>query len=320
MYDSEEARRLCSPTAVRPRGTPPEAAAAAGGLSELELALAVPSAAVFRLRPDAVVLYQALDTLGRVRSRVRTACCVHEARGDAGWFGRRGSAGALRGRAFQLSVRLDCVASALAAVEDGAAGPLPSLHLFDASGAAVHRIWLEDPDRHPVFYALVQRLHEATPAASAGDRRAGDPERRGGVDRERADDPFAPAAGCPLEPRAAGLALEIAQRLGVGVVVTARTAALSQSFTGVLDAVHGATGGLAARAPGFELRLCEQAIARVRLVRVRSPDGEQQILAAYDSSGRLSLQVGGACAPAGTEGEGWRACTTQLPRSSAPSP
>jgi putative hemin transport protein len=114
------------------------------GVSEAELLSCNCGGNVTRLTGDFRQLLKRVTALGRTMALTRNESCVHERKGvyeDISWSGH---VGLVLGPDIDLRLFFSHWKKGYAVTEDNPRGTMRSLQLFDASGAAVHKIYLQE--------------------------------------------------------------------------------------------------------------------------------------------------------------------------------
>jgi putative hemin transport protein len=157
-----EALRAVNPT-VRIRDAADEL-----GVSEAELLATTVGTTATRLSGDVAALVHALPSLGRCMALTRNAHAVSEVRGRYGGIELEGHVGQVVGDHIDLRLFLQHWRSMFAVVEPNASAPdglRRSVHVFDAHGTAVHKVYVEpDGGDRDEFDALVRRFAAPPPA------------------------------------------------------------------------------------------------------------------------------------------------------------
>lgn len=131
-------------------------AAGALGVSEAELLATSLGETVTRLAGDWRALIRLLPALGRCMALTRNEYAVSEVRGEYGGIELDGHVGQVLGKAIDLRIFLRAWTHGFTVEEPGAAGGTPrrSLQFFDASGTAVHKIFVEPEGSEDAFAKL----------------------------------------------------------------------------------------------------------------------------------------------------------------------
>ncbi len=135
-------QRLAELRAAHPR-TRLRDAADELGVSEAELVATGIGETTTQLSGEWADLVRILPTLGRCMALTRNPQVVSEVRGVYGGVRIQGVTGQVAGKAIDLRLFLRAWRHGFAVEEPGPGGPRRSLQFFDASGAAVHAVFLE---------------------------------------------------------------------------------------------------------------------------------------------------------------------------------
>jgi len=128
------------------------------GASEAALIAAFCGGPVVRLRPEWREILAALPSLGTVMALTRNEHAVIEKIGPFENVELQGHAGLVLGSAIDLRLFLDEWRMGFAVREDGELGLHQSLQFFDASGTAVHKVFLRQDSDAAAFDRLVARF------------------------------------------------------------------------------------------------------------------------------------------------------------------
>lgn len=308
-------------------------AAAALGVSEVELVDAGCVGRAIRLQPDWQGLFQRFRGLGRVMALTRSQHAVHEKVGCYEEVDVRAHGGLVLGPDIDLRLFLNRWRYAFAVETDAQA----SLQFFDGQGRAVHKICMREESDRSAWARLVADFawddaETLVPVASA--TRAAPPARRNpkpgaealraawfalkdthdfvvmlsklGLDRLEAFRSVGRDLAQPVLPGALRWTLQAAAASGQPIMVFVSNKATIQIHTGPV--VNLATAGewLNVMDPGFTLRLRETAIDQAWVVRKPTSDGVVTSLELFDADGAVIAYVFGARKPGEAEAQGWR--------------
>jgi putative hemin transport protein len=320
-------------------------AAAVLGASEAELLATGCGAGVRRLRPEWTVLLEALPEFGRVMALTRNAWAVHEKHGAYGNMDLSGHAGLVLNGAIDLRLFLQQWHVAFAVWDEVRGTPRRSLHIFDASGTAVHKVYLESGASDAGFDALAERLAAADqsplqsvrelPAPEAGPARA-DAEvdvaalrrdwhamqdthefhgllRRLNVERLQALRLAGAELAWPVGNDALRHVLLDAARTELPIMVFVASPGVVQIHGGPVQTVREMGPWLNVLDPDFNLHVRQDGVASSWVVRKPTADGVVTSLELYAAMGEMILQVFGVRKPGQPEREDWRALAEQLP-------
>lgn len=157
------------------------------GCSEAELlhaALAEPDAAtgysVTRLADDPKSIFGRIPSLGRVMALTRNDAVVSETYGEYGEISGHGNAAVVHTEGIDLRVDFSHWRYAFAVTMQGHQRELRGLHFFDASGTAIHKVYLTDDSDAAAYEEIVRTFAHETPeeAVEPGAVRA-TPDNRG---------------------------------------------------------------------------------------------------------------------------------------------
>ena len=318
------------------------------GASEAELvATGVDGDAVRLAAPEGGwrALVPELEALGEVMALTRNDACVHEKHGVYDNVSLDLPHGMALVLDDPIDLRLFCARwrSAFAVATPHGTGTRRSLQFFDASGDAVHKVFLTDASDGAAYDAFVARHRDAAPAALAVEPRP--------APRPEAPDAQVDAEGFlaawaelqdthdffPLLARfgvtrtqalrlAEGRFTERAEALAVRRAVEAAAADGTPIMVfvgnpGALQIHSGPVTRLVDRGPwfnvldpGFNLHLDEAQITDAWVVVKPSVDGDVTAVEAYDAGGRQIVQLFGARKPGIPELPAWRDIVAGLPR------
>ncbi len=335
------------------RSTRPELrirdAAAALGTTELELLATTVGATARWLDGDARALLHGLCGVGRCMALTRSEHAVSEVRGRYGGVELAPHAGQVVGEHVDLRVFLDHWRHAIAVDEpDPKHGELRrrSIHVFDASGAAVHKIYLEhDGGDVAAWQALIDR--HAVPAPIAAPALA--PTRPPPLAHVRADAGVDVAAlradwdamtdthefffllrkhrvartqalrlagaerARRVENGAMAALLAEASETGARIMIFVGNRGCLQVFSGAVDRVRRTGPWLNVLDPGFNLHLREDRIASSWVVCKPTSSGIVRSLELYDDTGEtIALTFRKRDDRAAAEDPAWRDTLARL--------
>jgi putative hemin transport protein len=311
------------------------------GVSEAELVASRCGEGVVALDARYKELVEGLVSLGSVKTMTRNGTAVIERWGAFETVEIEGAMGQVAGeeidlRLFLRSWRQVCAVEALSA-----SGVRRSVQIFDAHGASVHKIYLEDESKLEAFQALVE-LHRAEPSSAAieplpapkaelrddeidvaglhagWDARANTHEffillRRFNVSRSQAlrlggRDRAHPVAVSSLEP-----ALRLAADTQLPIMIFVGNRGLIQIHTGTIRNVQRMHGWLNVLDPRFNLHVREETIASAWVVRKPTSDGIVTSFELYDAAGENVLLMFGKRKPGAVEDPRWRELVAGFP-------
>lgn len=114
-----------------------------------------------RLRAEWPDIMAALEPLGEVMALTRNGSCVHEKTGVYRNVSHQHHVGLVLGGAIDLRVFYRHWAHGFAVSEETANGTQRSLQFFDASGTAIHKIFLQSQSNLQAFSDLVEHFADA---------------------------------------------------------------------------------------------------------------------------------------------------------------
>lgn len=298
-------------------------AAASLGVSEAELIASECGERVTRLAGHFDELVQHLPQLGRVKAVTRNASCAHEKSGvyedvtASRHFGLAGGAD-LNPRAFYRRWKFG-----YAVREQTRDGDRFSLRFYDASGAAVHKLYLDPESRVDRYHALVADFEAAhqEPGEIVAARERAIPEKpdseidvpalrtawaamqkprdfasllnRFKVTRMQALRLADPCFAYPLPVMSLRRLFLTAAGTAHPVLVALSNAAHIQIYDGPVTDVQAAGTTLDVRAADFRLRLREEFVYDAWAVRKPSIDGTAAFLEIFDEAGNATVVVFG---------------------------
>ena len=131
-------------------------AAAAIGVTEGEAIASLAGDRAIRLKRDFPALIAALQPLGDVMALTRNESVVHERVGTYLDASHQGHVGLVLGEDIDLRLFYSQWKHGFALTEDTPNGPQRSLQVFDATGTAVHKIFLKPQSNLAEYMALVE--------------------------------------------------------------------------------------------------------------------------------------------------------------------
>lgn len=327
-------------TAAREMGVS-EAELVATGVDGEAIPLAMPGTNWREIIPE-------LEALGEVMALTRNDACVHEKHGVYDQV----SIDLPHGMALVLDdpidLRLFCArwrfGFAVSTPWDGGAdGFRHSLQFFDASGDAVHKVFLTRKSDLDAYHALVA-AHRASGDLTVDTEPRPTPEAETPDAEVDVDGFLAAWAGLqdthdffPLlrdhglsrtqalrlaegrfteraEPLAVRRALEAASATGTPIMVFVGNRGAIQIHSGPVQKLVERGPWFNVLDPGFNLHLDETQIADVWVVVKPTEDGDVTAVEAYDASGQQIVQLFGERKPGRPELELWRETVRALPR------
>lgn len=321
------------------------------GVSEGELIAAHPAASgesptrsaglqARRLRGGWPQLVGSLESVGTVMALTRNPSCVHERVGIYREVSATGPAGRemglVLGGAIDLRIFYSHWAHGFAVTEAHEGDVQRSFQFFDASGTAVHKVFMTPQTDRQAWARLVESFADdqaapgmtatAPPArpAEAPDRsidRAGFQQawasmrdtheffgllRSHGLSRTQALRLADPRFAQPVDPASAQQVLSVAAATGTPIMVFVGNPGMIQIHSGPVHKVAVTGPWLNVLDPGFNLHLREDHIARAWLVRKPTVDGLVSSLELFDASGETLAMFFGERKPGRPELCAWR--------------
>ena len=311
------------------------------GVSEAELVATCEGDGTVRLRGDWGALIQEIETLGEVMALTRNVACVHEKKGvyrNVKLYERH-RMGAVLDEEIDLRLMLDrwrfgfAVETPAEGMQDGLRR---SLQFFDASGIAVHKVFLTRQSNVDAYERLVDKYRQPNPAPPLDVvSKARAPEET--PDAEIDPEPFLQAwrtlkdthdffpllkkhrigrlqalrlaegeFAHHIEPSSARQALQQAADTGMPIMVFVGSPGCIQIHTGPVNKLKEHGPWYNVLDPRFNLHLREERIAAAWVVSKPTEDGVVTALEFYDAEGGQIVQFFGKRKPGMPEMESWR--------------
>lgn len=298
-------------------------------VSEMEVVASRVGSGVTRLVSDWDRLFAALPSLGDIMALTRNEGVVHERRGTYGALEGAGPVRTVLGPDIDLRVFLMHWSSAWAVDE----GERRSIQVFDASGAAVHKVYVDQRGNLAAFEGLVASLASETPTPVPAQKAAHAEER---PDAEIDVEGFRAAWRALTDThgfvgllRTFGVARsqamrlappEMVEHLGVSALATVLTTASSsetpimvfvgnpgciQIHSGPVRRIVPTEGWLNVLDPTFNLHVRVDRITACWRVRKPTSDGIVTSLEVYDPDGELAVQLFGIRKPGKPQSPAW---------------
>lgn len=285
-----------------------------------------------------------LKPLGRVMVLTRNEQCVHERTGEyENISGHGGKIGLITGKDIDLRLFYSEWAFAYAVTVEARGQPLHSFQFFDASGHAIHKVYLKNDEALPIYKALVEKYRaedqsQEQPVSAPKPKEAlketlTEDEREAfvqswselkdthdffvmlhkhGVTRlcsmESAEGRFT----FPVGNDTATKLLHAASERNVPIMVFVGNDAAIQIHTGPVNKIVPMDNWINVLDPDFNLHLKTDGIARSWIVEKPTKDGTVTSLEIYDDNGELIAQFFGARKPGIPERDDWRALASEL--------
>nr|WP_315464350.1 ChuX/HutX family heme-like substrate-binding protein [uncultured Rhodoferax sp.] len=295
--------------------------------------------------PDIVAT---LESLGEVMALTRNPSCVHEKTGTYAHITRNGHIGLVQSGAIDLRIFYAQWQHGFAVMEENEAGPQRSLQFFDASGRAVHKVFLkahsdvaayeqlvaqwQAPDQDPAFQTQAPAPEPEVLADAAIDAVGFLDEwgqlrdthdffgllKRHKVSRIQA---MRLAQGRFVRPVARSSVLQLlnlAVQHQTPLMVFVGNPGVIQIHTGPIHKVAVMGPWVNVLDPDFNLHLREDQIDSAWIVRKPADDDSVHSLEVFDASGNTIAMFFGARKPGIPESRDWRALLTQIQEEHAP--
>ncbi len=332
-------------TAWRTSQGRPQAVAVALGVSEcalLEAAGLTGESWCHWLDPQRVrdVLMQ-LPTLGRVMALTRNHAVVHEKVGSYGPGELDGHVGMIIHDGIDLRLFLDHWRHMVAVDDCPELGLRASLQWFDASGSAVHKVYLRPESDREAFDTIVDSARKSESAqgirfqaTAPGDYAADDDVdqerllaewsqlqdthdfqgllRRHRISREQALRLAPPELARPVSPVTLEATLTHAATRELSIMVFVRNRGCVQIHRGPVRRIEPMQDWLNVLDPEFNLHISRSAVARLWVVRKPTRHGVVSALEVYDAAGDLVLTLFGDRPAHEPEPRAWRTWIDQL--------
>jgi len=282
-----------------------------------------------------------LPALGQVMALTRNHAVVHEKIGTYGLGELDGHVGLIINDGIDLRLFLDHWRHMVAVDDCEEIGLRASLQWFDASGAAVHKVFLRPTSDRSAFDAMVASARcpraaaeahfmpypPANTVADAAVKRESlisewsqleDTHefqsllRRHRVAREQALRLAPPEFAGQVANASLEATLTHVAAVELPIMVFVRNRGCVQIHSGKVERIEPMDAWLNVLDPGFNLHVRRAAIARTWVVRKPTRHGVVSALEAYDADGDLVLTLFGARPAREPEPEGWRAWIDHL--------
>lgn len=289
-----------------------------------------------RLRTEWVNIIAALEPLGEVMALTRNASCVHEKIGVYRKTSCHDNTGLVLGGEIDLRIFYKQWRHGFAVSEMLGDIPQRSLQFFDASGTAIHKIFLKPQSDIAAYAALVERFADTRqnngliPVASD----AAEPEqpdntvdirgfrdawsglrdthdffgllKRFGVSRMQALRLADPHYVQQVDITSAHQILDSAASEGIAIMVFVGNAGMIQIHTGTVHRITLSGPWVNVQDSGFNLHLREDHIASAWVVRKPTVDGLVTSLELFDKEGKVIAMFFGERKPGKPERCEWR--------------
>ncbi|APR82337.1 Hemin transport protein HmuS [Minicystis rosea] len=331
--------------ATHPHAHPREAAEALG-VTEAQLIAARCGDGVTRLDERWKELFEALPSLGEVKTMTRNPSAVLERWGAFNRVEIEGPMGQVVGADIDLRLFLRNFRRAFAVVDPAPNGKLRrSLQLFDAQGVSVHKVYLDDEARLADFEALVsqhtspdQSTEEPADPAPPAPKPAAEVDveafragwdamqdtheffglmRKFGLTRTQA---LGVAGGERAYPVAASSLEQVLRAVAadeIKIMIFVGNRGMIQIHSGLVHRIDDRGGWLNVLDPRFNLHVRADEVAEAWVVRKPTSDGIVTSLELFDGKGETVLLMFGYRKPRMEEDARWRGVIASLRRLSA---
>lgn len=301
-----------------------------------------------RLRTEWPQIVQALEPVGEVLALTRNESCVHEKTGTYTNASHTGQMGLVLGGAIDLRVFYRRWAHGFAIEEPIEKGLQRSLQFFDASGVAIHKVFLRDTGNAAAWEALVADFADERQPAGIQVQPAEPPAperpdadiavpafrqawasmrdtheffgllKKHGVTRTQALRLADPQFVQRVEPDAAPLMLNAAARDGVPIMVFVGNPGMIQIHSGAVKKIVTMGPWLNVLDEGFNLHLRADHIASAWVVGKPTSDGLVSSLELFDAGGQTIAMFFGERKPGKPELPSWRSLMDAVVRETTP--
>jgi putative hemin transport protein len=312
------------------------------GVSEAELVASQCGDGVTRLQGDFRELMKRVPAIGRVMALTRNESCVHERKGTYEGVSNEGHVGLVLGPDIDLRVFYRQWSFGYAVEEKLKDGLRRSLQFYDASGTAIHKIYLEPGSAVAAYERIVadfrsprQAPGETVAAAQAPEAELPDAQidqaglraawaamkdtheffgilKKFKVTRTQALRLAEPRFAQPLPVAKVRELLETVSRSGLPIMVFVGNPGNIQIHTGPVKNVKIMGPWLNVLDPDFNLHLREDQVHAVWRVRKPTSDGLVTSVELFDRAGGNVALIFGKRKPGIPESEQWRATAAGL--------
>jgi putative hemin transport protein len=312
------------------------------GVTEAELIASECGNGVTRLEGDFRRLLERLDEVGPVMALTRNDDVVHEKVGRYENVSADGMVGIALGDDIDLRLFFQHWKLGYAVTESTEHGPRLSLQFYDASGTAVHKVFLREESSVPACQVLVEAFvssrqtpgERVEPRPPAGEIDAAAPDAQGllagwakmqdtheffpllkkfGVSRTQA---LRIARGRFAEPASLGAVralLDDVASTGLPIMIFVGNRGCIQIHTGPVKNIKIMGPWLNVMDPGFNLHMREDRIASAWVVRKPTSEGDVTSLELFNAGGETMAMLFGKRKPGIPELQDWRDAVARLP-------
>ncbi|PKM22381.1 MAG: hemin-degrading factor [Gammaproteobacteria bacterium HGW-Gammaproteobacteria-14] len=311
------------------------------GVSEMSLLLTEPEDHVLRLKDTFSDIYASLSGLGRIMTLARNDEVVHETIGTMTRFtvSAQGRMGLCLGD-IDLRVFFSNWAHGYAVTDKGPKGDRHSLQFFDASGAAVHKVYAVSATDMTAWQELVNRYLAETQRPEITESMAEKPARykgfvdhdqlrndwqsitdvhefhgmlkKHGLDRLTALESIGTDWAYPVATNALEVVLNRVASDSLPIMVFVGNKGIVQIYTGPVVRLVNIPGWFNVLDHDFNLHVSTGGISAVWVVKRPSEDGDITSLDGFNRDGELVFSVFGARKPGVPEMARWRDVVASL--------
>ena len=295
-----------------------------------------------RLRPEFPAIIAATEALGEVMALTRNESCVHEKTGVYRKISHQGPVGLVLGGSIDLRLFYQQWRHAFAVQERSSKGLQQSLQFFDASGMALHKVFLKPTSDQAAYASLIAQfcaenqsggmLIEPTPSSPvaleddeidiAGFRRAWSAMRdtheffgllkQFKLTRTQALRLADPGFATPVAPEVVNRLLHGAAADNVSIMVFVGNPGIIQIHSGPVRNIKIMGPWLNVLDDGFNLHLRQDLITHAWVVKKPTEDGVVTSLELFDAQGENIAMLFGERKPGRPELESWRALIADI--------
>jgi putative hemin transport protein len=317
-------------------------AAKALGVSECQLVASAVGRNTTRLDGDLREIIRQAPGLGHVMALTRNEACVHEKDGCYANVSADGHVGLVLGDEIDLRLFFSQWRYAYAVEEESSPAIQRSIQIYDASGVAVHKIYLRQASDVQVYRGLVEELaaSDQGPGETIEPPRNSDAERpdtevdvvdfrqawrhmqdtheffgilkRFNVTRPQALRLAEPEFAYSTEKLVITALLQAAAFQELPIMIFVGNAGCIQIHTGKVINIKCMGPWLNVLDPGFNLHLREDMLAQSWVVRKPTADGIVTSLELFDATGRTVAMLFGKRKPGTSEMQEWRTLIGQV--------
>ena len=313
------------------------------GVSEGELIAAGIGEEAIRLKGDFPEFLKRVEAIGDVMALTRNESVVHEKIGTYTKLSHQGHVGLALGEEIDLRIFYSQWQHGFAVTENTTRGPQRSFQFYDASGTAVHKIFLKEKSSLEEYMRLLEAwtaddqqrgIKVSAPAAKDAEKpdsaidvsgfRAAWSQmkdtheffgllKKFGVARTQALRLIGAEYAYRLPDPSARVMLETAARDGTAIMCFVGNPGIIQIHTGPVANIKVMDAWLNVLDPGFNLHLRQDRIAQTWVVKKPTTEGIVTSLELFDAEGETIAMFFGKRKPGIPELDTWRAIVAGLP-------